>query len=266
MKGCGIALGGGGLTCQAVGGAELPAGPWKKNTIWVEGGSDVTDLLFSESAPTRRSDGSSLAGGEVWVETWKDSTRPIEVGRGVWAYPQAVYQYAGGSWVKKDAGLYSGGSGFVRPWNPIYFKEIINVGLVGGFHGWGYYTSEQSSLAPTYDDGVITRSLRSSNASSSRLSLFVFNKKVDLTPLSRIYFNATVWKSEKGHVYLGVGKRYYSSSIEYAAKLEGTSGWLDVSSLSGEYYIGGSAGVRDKDSDSGTSGFTIREIRGELKT
>lgn len=266
MKGCGITPGGGGVpTCRAVGGSQPPPGPWRKNTIWVEGGAAVTDLLFSQAAPSRRSDGKALSGGEVWVETWLDSTAPIEAYRGVKVYPQAVYQYSGGSWVKKDARLYSGSSGTVRPWHPIYFKDgLINAGLTGGIYGTGYYTSEHSNYAPKYGDGVITVTRKPLSSGSS--SLFVFRNKVDLTPLSRIYFNASVWKSSKGYSCVGVGKSYGSSNITYTAKLEGTGGWLDVSGLSGEYYIGASAGVSNKDKDSGTSGFTIYEVRGELKT
>lgn len=231
----------GGVNFKVVGGATQPATA-RENTIWVNTDTTISGWVFSATEPTEP------AAGMVWLQTGTYSNVEFNALRknGIQVYPLAAKQYIDSAWVEKTAYSYQGGS-----WVSWLRREILyepgneNNPVTGG---WTYTSKGYSSDASIAGTPTITRGDTMLTAQMPNVSGAIIHpaNKIDLTEYSTIVFdgiitgatayaslcNLRVW-SEFG-AYSSDG---YSASVTIQRNVDGEVS-LDVSELSGKFYIG----------------------------
>lgn len=206
-----------------------------EGTIWIDTDAEITGWAFQTDAPD------SPAEGMVWIATSDNATVPVNTVKNsqIIVYPIAAYQYLSGAWVQKAAQTYSDGAW--QEWHTYLFREgQVNNAVTGGING-------------TIQDGVIY--FHASVAVSNNKTYTTINK-IDLTNVSKmkcvfvspntvsgIYFRLLVPNARKN------GENVTTSYlVAYKGTTSPFAGWryevtLDVSGLSGEYYVGYAWGV-----------------------
>lgn len=215
------AEGGGGGNFSVVGGLTQPTSP-KENMIWVK--ADVKKspkYVFAVKPPT------APAEGTVWFLA------------SLGGIIQSTSVYSGELWDAAETCMYLGGE-----WVTISTKShyLINgsdqgIQVTGGWQGIRFYWS--SSLpggVPTVtweEDGV---SITASSTAAG--SLLVTTRAIDLTQFTKITVDCTRASSE---VFMllstGTGDQFKESQTDSVTIKAGIT-YLDVSGLSGMYYIG----------------------------
>lgn len=235
------ASGSAGVNFKIVGGTTQPTTA-RENTIWVNTDTAISGWAFSASAPAEPVE------GMVWLQTGTYSNVEFNALRknGIQVYPLAAKQYVDSAWVEKTAYSYQGGS-----WVPWTRRDILyesgneNNPVTGG---WTYTSKGYASNANIAGTPTITRGDTMLTAQMPNVSGAIIHpaNKIDLTEYSTIVFdgiitgatqyaslcNLRVW-SEFGK-YSSVG---YSASVTIQENVDGEVS-LDVSELSGKFYIG----------------------------
>lgn len=228
------AWGGGGLNFSVVGGETLPS-DHAENTIWVKTSVDITSYIFSATEPTAH------AKGMVWIIVGTSSTVEFNALKknAIQVYPVSAKQYVGGAWVDVTAMSYIGGE--LVAWTKYLYHAGNEYESITG--GWTVVNTADGSVSKNADG--ISIAAKGVNGNTSLAFVHTANK-VDLTDVSTIRINddAQIRKTS------GVSVRFavYSSvpnfddmSNNIVAGLGGWSGLsafeLDVSALTGEYYI-----------------------------
>ena len=216
--------GDGGLNFSVVGGTSQPEIP-KENTIWVNTDSEITGWAFSATEP------GSPVEGMVWISTGLSS--PVEFNalkkNWIWIYPISAKQYISGAWVPVTAQTYQDGawSGWltteylVKDGNAKYAfsknDNSVSIGTKGGYYvftasGAGYFgiwaTADLTGYNTVKVDGVFQLSYEG----------------------TKNYTNLCVWPT-------GTSNPIWSNAVAKTA-LTTSGATLDVSSLSGSYYVG----------------------------
>ena len=104
--------GGAGLNFKIVGGTTQPTSP-KENTIWVNTNTAIGEYQFSATQPTKRTDGTALQSGDLWVEITplKQNVKFNALKKNsIELYCVKVLQYNGTSWNIKTANIYQDSS------------------------------------------------------------------------------------------------------------------------------------------------------------
>jgi hypothetical protein len=231
---------GGGLNFKVVGGTSAPASP-KENTIWVNTDVEITSWVFSATEPE------TPAAGMVWISTGTSSTAPFDALKknSIMVYPLTAKQYVSGAWVDKTAKSYQNGA-LVDWWN----GELYDTGneyatFTGGWTataiaGTTTVTKDATSMTIKTDYG--DDALHCSN-------------KMDLTDYSKLvvtgksFRNNSSAERKEGNtkicVWSAIGSSVSNNRVAYAnypaADYDGDFE-LDVSGLTGEYYVGVFAG------------------------
>lgn len=237
----GFGSGGAGVNFKIVGGTTQPT-TTRENTIWVNTDTAISGWVFSASAPAEPVE------GLVWLQTGTYSNVEFNALRknGIQVYPLAAKQYVDSTWVEKTAYSYQDGK-----WVAWLRREILyepgneNIPVTGG---WTYTPKGYASDANTAGTPTITRGDTMLTAQMPNVSGAIIHpaNKIDLTEYSTIVFdgiitgatgyaslcNLRVW-SEFGK-YSSVG---YSASVTIQKNVDGEVS-LDVSELSGKFYIG----------------------------
>jgi hypothetical protein len=199
-----------------------PANP-KEGTVWVKTEDEISAWVFSAEAPTEQE-------GLVWVEIGISS--PIAFNalkkNTLRVYPQSCAQFIGGEWVNKDFMIALDGQ-FVSSTRYILTEGISNKTFVMSGNG-----TSGSSLPYLW--------ARSGTASWSGRSYYYYPDPIDLTPYKTIYFigkgaNSGGW-GESSAWYIGQSPTSIAASIDMTSQTSEVTKTLDVSSLTGEYYIG----------------------------
>lgn len=212
----------------------------KENMIWVNTGTPLNGYAFASSAPT------SPLNGMVWILTATTSTVAFNAAkRGVlMVYPLMCKQYLSGAWTDVTAKSYINGAWtdwivyLYSPGNP---HEELTGGWEGKAHrrvdtvdGWAV-----GSAAPTITQGSESMTVTLSaptyyNYSGSARTV----NKIDLTNCDQIVFNLT-FPGSTVYVYVTQNDTSYDA-VKQLAVTGGTNkvAVLDVSDLSGEYYVG----------------------------
>ena len=203
--------------------------------IRVKPGATVTDAVYRPqlekgTAFTRYDMGNAT--GQVWVKTDAAGTVRMNALRKncIDIKPVAVYEYfTNNGWVKKDAQIYRYGAwealeGPAAPedsWDGYYFRDGEQYTDITG--GWGTW----SNGATIGDTIAVT------NAGAST------NNKVDLTNVNKLWFDSPNGNNGYGFGYLcaTIEKNATQNSIKASVQVKAGRGSLDVSSLSGSYYI-----------------------------
>ena len=227
------------LNFKVVGNPQ-PTNP-KENTIWVNTDTKITSYHFSATQP------SSPTAGMVWIPT--AATSPVAFSavkkNSLMVYPMSAKQYVSGKWVEKEVKIYQG-SKWSSFWNGELYKSGNEYAAVtGGWVGKALRGNESGSdLMPT-----ITRaagSITASIDSSSSGGVIHTAKKVDLTPYKKIRFKGTLnthtyYSNSYLCVWSHFGTHWKNNVASVGISGEGgnkVNAELDISSLSGEYYVG----------------------------
>lgn len=218
-----------------------------ENTIWINSGVDIDGWAFASAAPTGAREGA------VWIQTTTDSTVAFNAAkRGVlMVYPLMCKQYISGVWTEVTAKSFIN-NGW-RDWLVyLYSSGNPHTELTGGWEGKAHRRQDTippegwtvGSWAPN-----VTPDAEYNNAVCMKVELVADNynnysgsartvKKIDLTDFNQIIFNLT-FPGSVVYVYVTQSETSYSA----VKQLEVTGGTnkavsLDVSDLSGEYYVG----------------------------
>lgn len=227
-----VSSGGGGsgdsttLTFEVVGGTTPPSDPGE-STIWVNTSEEITGWVFSAKEPQ------SPAEGLVWFTTWLDSPTAFDAidANGIWVYPVAGSQYTDGAWVPKAVSTYTAGA-----WAEWWQGELYDAGneFTAVTGGWeignipteGYSSTNPATLTKNADNMVFT---------AGRNTVWTVNK-VDMSR-----FNTLTWSgTTTGYSFVQVADVKAKGFTAVASKSMNngaTSCEVDISSLSGEYYV-----------------------------
>lgn len=255
-------VGGGGgtsLNFKVVASTTQPSNP-VTNTIWVNTSDEMTSWVFSSDTPN------VPTAGMVW---FKVSDNPSTISFNalpgtniLMIYPISVSQYVSGAWVTKSAKTYNG-SAWVDWATYIYKDGDQYTAVTGGWKKGGYCT-------PTGDGGYNTGSTFTLEESDMRLysgpstsgGLAQTIGSIDLTNISTICMKVTDFTLANSTKAYGCflmatsnsSNKWNPNATTYQALPAGavvsqafsSTGivMLDVSSLSGNYYIAFSAAGR----------------------
>lgn len=226
------------LNFKVLGGTEAPSNP-SKNTIWVNTDVKITSWLFSVSEPTDPVD------GMVWFVTSVSS--PVEFNalkkNGIQVYPISAKQYISGTWVEKTAKSYLMGSW--KEWATYLYNAgsiVEQLRFMGRPHN-STNTLTGSNVTITYNSDNITIY---NNANSHAGGFVYFPTKVDLSQYKTLTARMSISSPSAGwEIGLGVYSSLTAGNMNdtsvASAFFSGDTSMhdytIDVSSLSGEYYI-----------------------------
>lgn len=183
--------------------------------------------------------------GTVWIETRPGSTVSFNALKKdvLQVYPVAVHQRVNASWVDVDASIYQNGA-WLGLWNGELFENGNQyTGITGGWPAAAGTLSESDPYL-LYSAGTGKLIISS-------------GKKIDITNYSQLHvigvargdYSASGGVSSRDTDF-GIATAVTASSVTFEAKLQLTKGYnstitesynteqvLDISSLSGEYYI-----------------------------
>ena len=238
------------LNFKVVGGTSQPVNP-KENTIWVNTQTEISGWVFSASEPE------SPVEGMVWISTGISGGVEFNALKknGIQICPIYAKQYADGAWVGKPAKSYHDGE-----WNEwityLYNKGDECTDLTGGWVATATKPSGSGSTAVTptvkKDTNSITVSL-TSGYPNYKIGYLATVKSIDLTNYSKITINVTNFSIDGG-IEVSNSKGSGFTRIAHT-NLSAGKNVLDVSSLSGSYYVLVGMGGHE-----GTASFTFDEI------
>lgn len=214
-----------------------PTNP-SENCIWVNTETPITSWVFSADEP------SPAEAGMVWFSVGKSSTVEFNALKknGIQVYPISAKQYVSGAWVDVEAQSYQGGA-WVE-WLTYVFKSGTGAIVPMVFYAFKNqvatdYTSEQIDA-----DGITFFKTVSSYGAQSAYAV----DPIDLTGIDTIYCKARQIQAVSGGDVLrlfvstttdttGTYKKATASvTIPVTAAPETYA--LDVSNLTGSYYVG----------------------------
>ena len=223
-------------------GTDLAGVTGKKNEIAV-----LTDTPFSEwhlgpeapELPTRNM---------IWILT--ENASPVGMNalkkNGLMVYPTKCFQYIEGEWVQKEARTYYDGTWHEwRLWL-FGFNGEDNAPLTGGWE----INRRSGNGVVKIEDGVMTVGTGTSSSSQSNISQFWYHpfNKIDLTNYTK--FKAHLLTCSTATVYAddclcvrSVKAEFDTAARTIAAQTfsrddQGQDIVLDISEVTGEYYIG----------------------------
>lgn len=235
--------GGGGMNVKFISIAsenELPASAGK-NVVAVIYDGELCEWQISPSEPVTKADGTSLANGDLWI-VGSISDEGI--------VPSIVYVYSDNTWNNARFAMYQDGA-----W--VWFDSVFS--LYNYNKPMGYMAGELLSVGvrlnpsnsayaawvkdPTIDsDGVLTIDYNRGNHPSNNCCVYYFRNKVDLTNFTTLYLIGSM--TDNNDNWVGYPHMAVMSSVgeppKEVAMVGGTRNnpTIDVSELSGEYYIG----------------------------
>lgn len=233
-------LGGGsaGLNFKVVGGTSQPSSP-SENTIWINTDVPVSGYIFSATEPEETSD------GIVWIYTGTQSDAEFNALKknGIKVYPISSKQRVSGAWVDKTAKSYQNGAW--RDWvrhNVLYESGDENEKVTGGWVDRlvGLSSDRKRELA-------IVRGANNLSVSAAvgGGSMITTKNKINLSNWSKIVFTGKIESYSDTWCRIAVWTEIPSASNgNIAAELKISAGThtskksLDVSGLSGSYYVG----------------------------
>lgn len=224
------------LNFKVIGCASEPDDP-KENMIWANTPEKVTGWEFSPTEPEE------FYEGMVWILTGNTSTVSFNALKknGIRIYPLIARQYVAGAWVDVDAKIYQNGE-WVSWITYLYNNGNECTALTGG------WTSTPSKNVGGYfvsDSITVTKNTNHTKITSDKTAcgkLVHTKNKINLKDVKDLIFNCVSTVSGDCSVKVGAWSAIptTSSYVDPVASITNPNGIvsLDVSSLSGEYYIG----------------------------
>lgn len=237
----GFGSGSAGVNFKIVGGTTQPT-TTRENTIWVNTDTAISSWVFSATEPTEPT------AGMVWLQTGTYSNVEFNALRknGIQVYPLAAKQYIDSAWVEKTAYSYQDGK-----WVTWLRREILyepgneNTPVTGG---WTYTSKGYASGANAGGTPTITRGDATLTAQMPDVSGAIIHpaNKIDLTEYSTIVFDgivtgATAYPSLCNFcVWSEFGTYASDNRSAFTTIQRNVDGEvsLDVSELSGKFYVG----------------------------
>lgn len=228
--------GGGGVTAKAYASEDvLP-------TSADDGEIAVISTTAAENVYVQSEEPSEPATGDLWITYSTSGNHPANAGN-VTIYPLNAYQYTDGSWVKISMFIWADGK-----WKSqiVYLLNAADecVDITGGWDVYG----EASAMAAKTSDGF---DVSSKNTGYQRAGIQT-KKAINISEYSRIVFAGKV-TAHYSYYQTQFGIQTEKASgvsdiVNTAAKVSVTkegefSLTLDVSSYSGEYYVGITSGT-----------------------
>ena len=235
------------LNFEVVGGTTEPTNP-TENTIWVNTEVPITEYHFNSVEPE------SVTEGVVWFKTDITSNASFNALKenNLTVHPVNTKQYISGAWVNVIARNYKDGE---------WLDLLENIFLVSATKGFDApivktYSSQQNYSYSTANNKItITGSF---NLLSAYIAL-TFDKAYNLTGYNTLEFNVASVDGTQGSGYCNIqkGRTYVRGGTNAASISLLTTGKriLDISNLSGEYYI-----HLYVEAYPGTASFTVDEI------
>lgn len=228
--------GGAGLNFKVIGTTVEPVSP-TENTIWINTDTVIGEYQFSATQPTTRANGTALQSGDVWIKTDKYSKVKFNTLKknGVIVNISSCSQYINGTWTYVKSNVYQSGE-----WkNGEIFYLYHNGDTCDEVTGGWVLDNKFSSITDTvtFDSDCIT--MTGGGASDKKLCLRTSNY-IDLTNVKTIKFTLSVTTADRVICYVGNESMSYIGALP---KIQTNSTAiktysLDVSTLSGEYYVG----------------------------
>lgn len=222
--------GGAPLNFKIVGGTSEPTVP-TENTIWVNTDVEITGWIFSADEPE------TPDAGTVWIETTKKS--PVSFNalkkNGIMVYPIRAKQYVCNTtseWESKTAKTYQNGA-----WADWWSGELYDSGdlfesITGGWE------SSDGNIRWTFESALIKYT---STSTSSNYAVLYTKNPVDITDFTTLNIDiniTTVGDGEKILINSNNTDRNSDTAHATTSKTGRQTLSLDISSFSGEYYIG----------------------------
>lgn len=228
------------LNFEVVGGTIQPNNP-EENTIWINTDVKITSYIFSVTEPE------SLIDGMVWISTYSSSPadfNALKDNNSIKVYPVGAKQYVNREWVHVDAMTYQNGQ-----WVE-WFYYLYNSGdeCSDQTSGWSRING---TLTKNSDNFVLSNV----GASTSSYAAVYTNAMMDLTGYETLHAVARgYYTSGAGYsTFMVVSKTKVTNKNNVTAIIDIQENLgeyvLNVSSLSGTYYIGfmvaGSSSTKD---------------------
>lgn len=231
--------GSGGLNVTLIASTTQPNNP-AENTIWINSNVAINGWAFASAAPAGAQDGA------VWIQTTTDSTVAFNAAkRGIlMVYPLMCKQLINGAWTEVAAKSFINGAW--RDWLVyLYSPGNPHEELTGGWEGKAHRRQDTvdgwavGSYAPTITQGAESMTVTLAAPSNYNYSGSARTvNKIDLTNFDQIVFNLS-FPGSIVYVYVTQSATGYDA-VKSLAVTGGTNKAvsLDVSDLSGEYYVG----------------------------
>lgn len=241
--GKGFKHGGGGgseLNFRVLGGLEPPVSP-KANDIWLDTDTTISSWAFSATEPQGEE-------GMVWLTVGSESSVAFNALKknGLMVYPVSASQYVGGAWANKAAQSWQGGK-WVSWWVPgtLFENGIDDTAVTGGWDSFAY-SAGSGFDGKKVDVSMSSDGIFASFPSARYKSTFIGTKnRVDVAGYTKL---SVVFSEARRSTSNGAIKVCLYSDAGYTVAAEtavlSTSGEtilepeIDVSNLSGSYYIG----------------------------
>jgi hypothetical protein len=237
----GVTNGNGGtnLNFKVLGSSVRPVSA-RENTIWIKTDTPIRAWSFRPDAP-------SPVEGMVWLTIGASSPVGFNALRKnkIMILPTAAQQYIDGKWKNMEAYAYIGGT-WVQFSNTrvyLYHNGIISDEVGGAIKGFPAHYSDTNGYAPkqvvNYSDGHI--GIFSFTKYGSGAAYFI--KPIDLTPWRTVYIDGAVKSRDATRGGFGFVKNTSDLLPLIAMTAQNTNKTrtihkIDVSSLSGNYYLG----------------------------
>lgn len=229
--------GGSSLNFKVVGSTEQPASI-KENLIWVNTSTKISSWSFGTEEPAVKS------AGTVWIVTGVSSSNAFNALKknALMIYPTVAKQYNGSSWADVATKIYRGGQwhDFVD-WD-VLFDYGDNIVVTGGWNNvdnrLNSETTGTKKLTVTInDDGSWTLT----NDSLYNGTLHTVNK-IDLTNYYKLCLDGSIYEHGyeycKMSIWSEIGENSDIGRVAYVAKSVDGRAEINISALTGGYYIG----------------------------
>ena len=199
-----------------------PSSP-AENTIWVDT-DKINNYHFSANQPT------DMADYDVWFSIGTSS--PVKFNalkkNAVQVYPLNANQMVSGALVKVTAKIYQNGE-----WEQfipviVLFDGGDNSEVTGGWHDY--------STNSNYQKLTLGETLSLSNSSSDQSGFFVIKNAFNLTDYNTLFCKCI--NGGSANIKLYISSSVSSDMVSYVALTAAIEHELDISSLSGQYFIG----------------------------
>lgn len=227
--------GGTGLNFKVVGGTSQPTNP-RENTIWVNTSTSITSYVFSVTQPA----GSA---GMVWFKIGTYSSVPFNALKKntLRVYPTSCKQYVSGSWVDKTAKTYLSST-----WTDWWNGELYDTGNQFEYVTGGWIAKHVIRFTGADTNTKTELTIGDTSLSISNSSTIAHTKnKINLTSYKTLTFYGNIVKGEDNNdTAFGVwteianGMRSTDNRVAYRNGAVSGSATIDISSLTGEYYVG----------------------------
>ena len=240
------------LNFTIVNGTTQPENP-VENTIWVNTTNTITKTEINSQEPESPID------GMLWLQSCQSGLVDLTMGSGdnvAIVYIQDSYMYTNGAWQTVESKVYQDGE-----WKTyvlrVYWYGDQNVDLTGG-----WVTTSNLNATIEYQNSQIYIYARSSGSYSKTFSVKT-SQPIDVTNYNTLKINQD-WMPQKSGYADGTFGLFTNQSDDYehaVASVRATEAYIvDISGITGSYYIGFAGHTSAYDASAQTIQVYIKEV------